>query len=262
MSSIVRYGLILFSLFFWQDALASPLVYNMTQGVTPLSKEIYNLHMIIFWVCVVIGIIVFSVMFYAMICHRKSKGAVAAHFHEHTLVEIIWTIIPCIILIVMAIPATKTLIRLEDYNDSDITIKVTGYMWRWHYDYIGDNVQFMSSLTTPYEQIINREPKDKNYLLEVDNPLVLPINKKIRILTTANDVVHSWFVPALGFKKDAIPGFINEIWATITVPGTYRGQCAELCGARHAFMPIVVKAVSLEEYTTWLNQQKQANIKK
>ncbi len=236
------------------------LTINMPVGVTDISHKIYQLHMTVFWICVVIGIIVFSIMFYAIIFHRKSIGHQAAQFHESTKVEVIWTIIPFIILIVMAVPATKTLLAMDDITDSDLTIKVTGYMWRWHYEYIGTNVSFMSELSTPYEQIINRDAKDEHYLREVNNPLVLPINKKIRFLMTGNDVIHSWWVPELAVKKDAIPGFINETWTRINTPGIYRGQCAELCGARHGFMPIVVQAVSEQEFQTWLTaQQQQAN---
>jgi len=229
---------------------------NITRGVTPVSRDIYDLHMTIFWICVVLAGGVFSVMIYAMIFHRKSLGAVPATFHENTTLEIIWTIIPVIILVGMAWPATKVLINMEDNSKSDMTIKVTGYMWKWHYDYLGQEVRFESNLSTPYEQINNREPKGKHYLLEVDNPLVLPINKKIRFITTANDVIHSWWVPALGIKKDAIPGFANEAWAIINKPGIYRGQCAELCGARHGFMPIVVIAKTELEYEKWLKDKK------
>lgn len=232
---------------------------NMPLGVTPISQSIYHLHMLIFWICVAIGILVFSVMFYAIIHHRKSKGAVAAQFHESTVVELIWTLIPFIILVAMAVPATKVLIKMDDTKDADLSIKITGFMWRWQYDYLGENVSFMSNLKTPHLQIKNRDIKNKNYLLEVDNPVVVPINKKIRFLTTANDVIHSWWVPQLGIKKDAIPGFINETWAVIEKPGTYRGQCAELCGANHGFMPIVVVAKTQEDYETWLASQKEEN---
>lgn len=229
---------------------------NMPVGVTDISHDIYQLHMTIFWICVAIGIVVFSVMFYAIIYHRKSIGYQAANFHASAKIEIIWTVIPFLILIAMAVPATKTLIAMEDISDSDLTIKVTGYMWRWQYEYVGTNISFMSDLSTPYEQIINRDVKGEHYLREVNNPLVLPINKKIRFLMTGNDVIHSWWVPELAIKKDAIPGFINETWTRINTPGTYRGQCAELCGAQHGFMPIVVKAVTEEEFATWLaNQQ-------
>lgn len=232
---------------------------NMTKGVTSISRDIYDLHMTILWICVAIAIVVFGVMFYAIIYHRKSRGAVAAQFHESMVVEVIWTVIPFFILVAMAIPATAVLIKMDDTSDSDLTVKITGYMWRWQYEYLDHGVQFMSTLSTPAIQIQNREAKGENYLLEVDNPLVLPINKKIRFLTTANDVIHSWWVPDLAIKKDAIPGFINEAWAKIEVPGTYRGQCAELCGAKHGFMPIVVEAKTEEEFNAWLEKQKKAS---
>lgn len=234
------------------------LTLNMTPGVTPISKAVYDLHMTVIWICVAIAVVVFGVMFYSIIFHRKSKGAVAAQFHESTTVEIIWTIIPFIILIVMAIPATRVLLLQEDPSDSDLTVKVTGYMWRWHYSYLDHDIEFMSQLSTPFEEIDNRAPKGEHYLLDVDNPLVLPINKKVRFLTTAHDVIHSWWVPALAVKKDAIPGFINETWAYIEKPGTYRGQCAELCGARHGFMPIVVKALPESEFEEWVAESKQS----
>ena len=197
---------------------------NMPRGVTNISHKIHQLHMTIFWICVVIGVIVFGVMFYAIIFHRRSVGHKAAAFHENTKLEVIWAIIPFIILVAMAIPATKTIFIMEDIDDSDMTIKITGYMWRWHYEYVGANVSFMSDLSTPYEQIINRAEKTQHYLREVNKPLVLPINKKIRFLMTSNDVIHSWWVPDLAVKKDAIPGFINETWTRINEPGVYRGQ--------------------------------------
>ncbi|MEY3182819.1 MAG: putative cytochrome c oxidase subunit 2 [Pseudomonadota bacterium] len=228
---------------------------NMTRGVTSISHDMYRLHMTIFWVCVVIGIAVFAVMFYAIIYHRHSIGAKAAHFHENTTVEIIWTIIPVLILVAMAVPATKVLIKMNDTTDSDLTIKVTGYQWRWEYEYMGKGVRFLSNLATPAEQIKNRDVKNPLYLLEVDKPLVVPIGKKIRFLTTASDVIHSWWVPALGIKKDAIPGSINEAWAKIEKVGIYRGQCAELCGVNHGFMPIVVDARTPEAFEEWLSQQ-------
>jgi len=226
---------------------------NMTRGITDISRGIYELHMIIFWICIIIGIMVFSVMFYAIIWHRKSRGVTAAHFHESTTVEIIWTIIPFFILVGMAIPATQLLIKMHDTTqDSDLSIKITGYQWRWEYEYLGKDIRFVSTLTTPQDQIKNKDIKGKYYLLEVDNPLVVPIGKRIRFLTTANDVVHSWWVPALGIKKDAIPGFINEAWTIINEPGTFRGQCAELCGANHGFMPIVLEAKTEAEFNEWL----------
>lgn len=229
--------------------------FNMTPGVTPISHDIFHLHMTIFWICTAIAVVVFGVMFVAVLKHRKSKGHQASHFHESTAVEIIWTIIPFLILIAMAIPATKVLIRLEDAKNPDINIKVTGIQWKWQYDYIDEGFSFISNLKTPEEEIKNLKPKNPNYLLEVDHEVVVPINKKIRFLTTAQDVIHSWWVPALGVKKDAIPGFINETWALIEEPGIYRGQCAELCGRNHGFMPIVVRAVSDNEYAEWVAQQ-------
>lgn len=237
------------------DQAVANLTINMPIGVTEISHKVYHLHMIIFWICVVIGIIVFGVMFYAIIFHRKAAGYTAAKFHEHTRLEIFWTIIPFIILVAMAVPATKTLLEMDDVSDADLTIKITGYMWRWHYEYLGTGVEFMSDLSTPYEQIIHREAQGEHYLREVNNPLVLPINKKVRFLLTGNDVIHAWWIPDLAVKKDAIPGFINETWTRIDHEGVYRGQCAELCGARHGYMPIVVKAVAESEFNNWLAEQ-------
>lgn len=231
--------------------------YNLTQGVTRISEEVYELHMLIFYICCAIAAVVFGIMFYSIIHHRKSKGAVAAEFHESTKVEIIWTVIPVIILIAMAIPATKTLVAMEDTSKSDITIKVTGSQWKWHYHYFGEEIEFLSLLSTAVEQIEGDEEKGENYLLEVDNPLVLPINKKIRFLLTSDDVIHSWWVPDFAVKKDTIPGFINEAWTKIDKPGIYRGQCAELCGRAHGFMPIVVHAMTEENYQQWLVDKKQ-----
>lgn len=234
---------------------------NMPKGVTEISRDIYQLHMIIFWICVAVGILVFSTMFYAILHHRKSLGVTAANFHENTTVEIIWTLIPFAILVIMAIPATRILIKMSDtHTDSDMTIKITGHQWRWEYEYLGEGLQFISNSTTPQLQIKNRDVKSQHYLLEVDRPIVVPIGKKIRFLTTAADVIHSWWVPDLGIKKDAIPGFINESWARIDVPGIYRGQCAELCGVNHGFMPIVVEAKTVEEFQAWLTEQKKASL--
>ncbi|HEY8568129.1 cytochrome c oxidase subunit II [Microbulbifer sp.] len=228
---------------------------NMTQGVTEVSRTTYDLHMLIFWICVAIGIVVFGVMFYSMWRHRKSKGYQAAQFHESTLVELAWTIVPTLILIGMAIPATKTLYDIYDTKEADLDIMITGYQWKWKYDYLGADVSFFSNLATPHAQISNQQPKSDHYLLEVDEPLVVPVNKKIRFLITANDVIHAWWVPDLAVKKDAIPGFVNESWTRIDEPGLYRGQCAELCGKDHGFMPIVVKAVPEDEYHSWLNDR-------
>ncbi len=228
---------------------------NMTSGATEISNSVYGLHMIVFWICVAIGVVVFSVLIYSLIMHRKSKGAVAAHFHEHMTLEIVWAIIPFIILVVMAVPATKLLMRMNDDSNADVTVKITGYQWRWKYEYLDQNISFFSNLATPQDQLSNKAPKGQWYLLEVDHPLVLPIHKKIRFLMTSTDVIHSWWVPALGVKRDALPGFINEAWARIDTPGTYRGQCAELCGTNHGFMPIVVQAVSEDDFEKWVQQQ-------
>jgi cytochrome c oxidase subunit 2 len=231
--------------------------FNMPEGVTTVSREIHSLHMQMFWWCVGIGVIVFSIMIFSMIVHRKSRGVKAANFHESTKLEIVWTAIPIAILVAMAWPATKTLVKLYDTSEADMDIVITGYQWRWKYDYIGEDVSFFSSLSTPRDQIEGRAPKGPHYLLEVDEPMVVPVNKKIRLLITSNDVIHAWWVPDLGVKRDAIPGFIKETWATIIEPGIYRGQCAELCGRDHGFMPIVVEAKSEEDYRAWL-QEKQA----
>jgi len=228
---------------------------NMYKGVTPISKEMYDLHMIAIVICAVIGIAVFGVMFYSLIHHRKSKGHQPASFHDNTRVEIIWTIIPFLILVGLAIPATKVLMRMEDSSESDVTIKVVGYQWKWQYLYLDQGISYFSSLSTPYDQIQNKQPKGQWYLLEVDKPLVVPIHKKIRFLVTSNDVIHSWWVPELGVKRDAIPGFMHEAWARIEKTGVYRGQCAELCGINHGYMPIVVRAVSEEDFNTWVANQ-------
>ena len=230
---------------------------NMTKGVTAVSQSIYGLHMTIFIICVVIGVLVFGVMFYSIIVHRKSRGVKPEQFHESTLVEILWTTIPFLILLGMAVPATKTLIDIYDTDEADIDIKITGYQWKWQYEYIGEGVSFFSNLKTPPEQIYNVRSKDPNYLLEVDEPLVLPTGKKVRFLVTAADVIHSWWVPAFAVKRDAIPGFINEAWTNIDRTGIYRGQCAELCGKDHGFMPVVVDVRSPEDYETWLAGKKE-----
>ena len=234
---------------------------NMTEGVTTVSQNIYGLHMTIFLICVVIGLIVFGVMFYSIFVHRKSRGAKPHNFHESTLVEVIWTTIPFLILVGMAIPATKTLIDIYNTDEADIDIKITGYQWKWQYEYLGEEVSFFSNLSTPKEQIYNLRAKDPNYLLEVDEPLVLPVGKKVRFLVTGADVIHSWWVPAFAVKRDAIPGFINEAWTKIEKPGVYRGQCAELCGKDHAYMPIVVDARPQEEYDAWLAEKKEVAAK-
>jgi cytochrome c oxidase subunit 2 len=231
---------------------------NLTPGATEISNRVYNLHMLIFWICVVICVGVFAVLIYSIVNHRKSKGAKPASFHESTKVEIIWTTIPFLILVGMAIPATQTLLALEDTRDADMSIQVTGYQWKWKYDYLDEDISFFSTLATPRDQIENKAAKGENYLLEVDNPIVVPTNKKIRFLITSNDVIHSWWVPALGWKQDAIPGFINDAWTELDEPGLYRGKCAELCGKDHGFMPIVLVAKNEADYKAWVDEQKAA----
>ncbi len=237
---------------------------NMPVGVTEISQSVYTLHMRIFYICCIIGALVFGVMIYSMIKHRKSKGAVAADFHESTTVEIVWTIVPLIILVAMAIPAAKVLVKMEDFSDSDMTIGVTGYQWRWHYSYLDEGIEFYSQLNRDHNEArqqgaeIDLEQFGDIYLRDVDNPLVVPVGKKIRFLHTAADVIHSWWVPDLSVKKDAIPGFINENWARIEKPGTYRGKCAELCGRDHGFMPIVVIAMEQEDYDKWVSEKQNA----
>lgn len=230
---------------------------NMPYGVSPISHHIYDLHMAAFYICCVIAAIVFTVITYSLIKYRKSKGAEAAHFHEHLLVEIIWTAIPFLILVGLAIPATRVLGQIHNTEESALTIKVTGYQWKWQYEYLDNGIKFFSFLSTPQEQIFGNAPKNEWYLLEVDNPMVVPVNTKVKLLITSDDVIHSWWVPELGVKQDAVPGFINENWIYVTTPGEYRGQCGELCGINHAFMPIVVKAVSQADFDQWvLLQQK------
>lgn len=231
--------------------LAAPGI-NMPEGVTPVSIEIYRLHMACIYVCCGIGAVVFGVLIYALIKYRKSKGAQAVHFHEHLGVEIIWTTIPFLILVALAIPATIVLGHIHNTEKSQLTIKITGYQWKWKYEYLDQGIRFFSNLATPLEQINGQAPKSEWFLLEVDKPMVVPINTKVKLLITADDVIHAWWVPELGVKQDAIPGFVNENWFYITKPGIYRGQCGELCGVYHAFMPIVVKAVPQEEFAKWV----------
>lgn len=224
---------------------------NLRTGVTDISSQVYDLHMLMFMVCVGIAVVVFGVMFVSMYLHRKSRGVKPANFHESVKVEIAWTVVPFIILILMAFPAAKTLIAMEDTSEADMTVLVTGSQWKWHYKYMDSDVEFYSSLATQQEQIKNKFAKGENYLLEVDRPLVVPTGQKIRFLITSDDVIHSWWVPDFAIKKDANPGFINEAWTNVNEPGVYRGQCAELCGKDHGFMPIVVVAKTPEEYKEW-----------
>nr|WP_246191732.1 cytochrome c oxidase subunit II [Pseudoxanthomonas gei] len=244
-----------------QSADPKPWQLNMGRGVTSSSQHAYDAHMIALWVCVVIGVIVFGAMAYAMFKFRKSKGAVAAQFSHNTTAEIIWTVIPILILVVMAWPATAKLIAMYDTRDSEMTVKVTGYQWMWKYEYLGEDVQITSRLDRESDRMRQSGAKptvasNPHYLLDVDNQLVLPVNTKIRFVITADDVIHAWWVPALGWKQDAIPGIINEAWTDIQTPGIYRGQCAELCGKDHGFMPIVVRAVSKQEFQAWLAERK------
>ena len=233
--------------------------YFQTPG-SQLARDIDHLHQYVMWLIIVIFVGVFGFMFYACFAHRKSKGHPAEQFHENTTVEILWTVIPAFILVVIAWPVTKVVIAQKDTSSPDITIKVTGYQWKWGYDYVkgeGEGISFVSMLATPREQIEGREPKGEHYLLEVDNELVVPMGKKIRVITTAADVIHSWWVPAFGAKQDAIPGFLRDLWFRPEVLGTFRSQCVELCGKEHGFMPIVVRVVSQEDYTKWVAQQQQ-----
>ena len=234
---------------------------NMTRGVTEISREVYDLHMLIFGICVVIGIIVFGIMIVSMLMHRKSLGVEPATFHESTKLEIAWTVVPILILLGMAVPATSTLRAMYDAGESDIDIMVRGYQWKWQYTYLDDDpaqeVQFMSNLLTPLTEINNDANKREHYLLDVDNELVIPINKRVRFLITAEDVIHAFWVPAFAVKKDAIPGFVHESWTIVEEPGIYRGQCAELCGKDHGFMPIVVRAVEQNEYDLWLAEKRE-----
>jgi len=239
---------------------------NMPVGVTELSKEIYSLHMTIFWWCVGIGVVVFGVMTYSLLAFRKSKGAVPDRTIVHsTRVEIIWTIVPVLILVVMAIPAARTLIQIEDMRNTELTVKVTGYQWRWQYEYLDEGISFFSVLDRQHDEARQLgsgiDPNTvPDYLLNVDKPLVVPVDTKVRVLLTAQDVIHAWWVPDFGMKKDAIPGFVNELWFKVDADkaGTYRGQCAEICGRDHGFMPVVVKVLSKDDYKAWVAQQKAA----
>lgn len=242
---------------------AAAYVWNMTEGVTETSQAVYDLHMVVFWICVVACVAVFAVMIYSIMNHRKDKGAVPATFHESTLVEIVWTTIPMIILVALAVPATITLLKLEDTRNADMSIMVTGYQWKWKYDYLDEDISFFSNLDARHNEArqtgsgIDPATID-NYLLEVDNPVVVPINKKIRFLITSNDVIHNWWVPELGWKQDAVPGFINDGWTELKEPGTYYGKCNELCGKDHGFMPIKLIAMNDADYANWVSEQKAA----
>lgn len=230
--------------------------YNFQEPASPIAAELLELHNMILLIVTVITVLVFGVMFWSIIFHRKSSGREPAQFHDNSKLEVVWTVIPFIILVFMAIPATKTLLKMDDTSGADMTLKITGYQWKWKYEYPEQGINFFSNLSTPKEQIYGNAEKGEHYLLEVDNEVVLPVGKKIRILLTANDVLHAWWVQELGTKKDAIPGYVNEMWTRIDRPGVYRGQCAELCGKDHGFMPIVVRAVSEEDFNKWASLQK------
>lgn len=230
---------------------------NLTRGVTEISQTVYSLHMLVFYICVAIGVIVFGAMFISIYRHRKSRGVEPAKFHDNLRVEIAWTVIPFLILIGMAVPATITLLKMDDTSDSDLSVLITGSQWRWHYSYLDYDVEYLSNMATPRDQIYGRLPQTENYLLEVDRPLVVPVGQKIRFLITSDDVIHSWWVPEFAVKKDANPGYINEAWTRIDEPGIYRGQCAELCGRDHGFMPIVVIAKEPAEFEAWIQGEEQ-----
>ncbi|WP_323002829.1 cytochrome c oxidase subunit II [Denitromonas sp.] len=258
MSVLARFAVTALSALPAAGAWAAQSSVNLQTPVTAVATEIYDMHTLMMIICLVIFVAVFGVMFWSVFHHRKSKGAVAAHFHENTMVEIAWTVVPVLILLGMAWPATKTVIAMKDTSNPDITIKATGYQWKWGYDYIkgeGEGIKFVSNLSTPQEQIQGRAAKGENYLLEVDNPVVVPVGKKVRMLLTANDVIHAWWVPALGVKQDAIPGFIRDTWFRADKEGIFRGNCAELCGKDHGFMPIEVHVLSAEKYAAWVAEQ-------
>lgn len=232
--------------------------YNLQEPASQVALDVFQLHNLIMLVCLGIFVVVFGAMFYSLIKHRKSVGHQAAHFHENTTVEVIWTVIPFVILMGMAYPAAKVVIDMKDTSNPDLTVKITGYQWKWSYDYLNEGVSFYSNLSTPREQIENTSAKGEHYLLEVDEPMVVPVGKRVRLLITANDVLHAWWVPALGAKQDAIPGFIRDTWFKADKIGTYRGQCVELCGKDHGFMPIVVEVVSEADYAAWVAKKKGA----
>ena len=242
----------------WSNQSFAAVAWDLREGATDMSRRIQALHHMSLTVCVIVGIVVFGAMFYSIFAHRRSKRPEPAHFHENTRLELIWTLIPTLILVGMAIPATSTLMEIEDNSDADLTVLITASQWKWHYQYVEAGFGYYSNLATPRRQIDNLDPKGEHYLLEADHPLVLPTGKKVRFLTTSRDVIHSWWVPDFAVKQDAIPGFINEAWTRVDQPGIYRGQCAELCGKDHAFMPIVVEVRREAEFDRWLAGQRQA----
>ena len=234
---------------------------NMTEGVTQVSRDVFELHMLIFYICVAIGAVVFSVMFYSLFRYTKKRNPNPSTFHESTKLELAWTVVPFLILIAMAVPASKTLTEIYDDEEGEINIQVVGYQWKWEYKYLEDDINFFSNLSTDQDEIYNLVPKGENYLLEVDEPLIIPVDTRVRFLITANDVIHSWWVPDFAIKQDAIPGFINTAWTRAEETGIYRGNCTELCGKNHGFMPVVVKVVEKDEYNDWVLAKKEEAIK-
>ena len=234
---------------------------NMREGVTQVSRDVFELHMLIFYICVAIGAVVFSVMFYSLFRYTKKRNPNPSTFHESTKLEVAWTIVPFLILIAMAVPASKTLTEIYDDEEGEINIQVVGYQWKWEYKYLEDDINFFSNLSTDQDEIYNLVPKGENYLLEVDEPLIIPVDTRVRFLITANDVIHSWWVPDFAIKQDAIPGFINTAWTRAEETGIYRGNCTELCGKNHGFMPVVVKVVEKDEYNDWVLEKKEEAIK-
>ena len=234
---------------------------NMREGVTQVSRDVFELHMLIFYICVAIGAVVFSVMFYSLFRYTKKRNPNPSTFHESTKLEVAWTIVPFLILIAMAVPASKTLTEIYDDEEGEINIQVVGYQWKWEYKYLEDDINFFSNLSTDQDEIYNLVPKGENYLLEVDEPLIIPVDTRVRFLITANDVIHSWWVPDFAIKQDAIPGFINTAWTRAEETGIYRGNCTELCGKNHGFMPVVVKVVEKDEYNEWVLAKKEEAIK-
>ena len=234
---------------------------NMREGVTQVSRDVFELHMLIFYICVAIGAVVFSVMFYSLFRYTKKRNPNPSTFHESTKLEVAWTVVPFLILIAMAVPASKTLTEIYDDEEGEINIQVVGYQWKWEYKYLEDDINFFSNLSTDQDEIYNLVPKGENYLLEVDEPLIIPVDTRVRFLITANDVIHSWWVPDFAIKQDAIPGFINTAWTRAEETGIYRGNCTELCGKNHGFMPVVVKVVEKDEYNDWVLEKKEEAIK-
>ena len=255
------YSALLMLLLYPSEALSDWDALNMREGVTQVSRDVFELHMLIFYICVAIGAVVFSVMFYSLFRYTKKRNPNPSTFHESTKLEVAWTVVPFLILIAMAVPASKTLTEIYDDEEGEINIQVVGYQWKWEYKYLEDDINFFSNLSTDQDEIYNLVPKGENYLLEVDEPLIIPVDTRVRFLITANDVIHSWWVPDFAIKQDAIPGFINTAWTRAEETGIYRGNCTELCGKNHGFMPVVVKVVEKDEYNDWVLEKKEEAIK-